>query len=123
MIIEMDLLRIAQSISQDGHTILAARKKRPSYDDFPQSEYSCNLDISLTVDFEGDTDKKRLIKKLQDELFAAIRQATQITGRELGLNVSGISVRPLEASVAITDSASSDEVEEDDQPKKKRRRK
>lgn len=81
----------------------------------PETEYSVNVDLSLSADFEGTTSKNKLLKKFQSELFAAIKESVATTARELGLQSTGVMVKPIEVGVAVTDMTSSDDYEESEE--------
>jgi len=70
------------------------------------TEFSCNLDISLSVDFEGSTTKQQLVKRLKDELVTAIKSAVSATAQELDLQPSNVMVRPIKADCAVNDQGS-----------------
>jgi hypothetical protein len=78
----------------------------------PETEYSVNVELSLMADFEGTASKNKLLKKLQSELFASIKEAVATTARELSLRATGVLVKPIEVGVAVTDMSESDESED-----------
>jgi hypothetical protein len=69
----------------------------------PQTEYSIQLDLALTADFEGSTDRQGLVKKFKDELVAALKSSMSITARELGLTATGARVQPINIDCAVTE--------------------
>jgi hypothetical protein len=80
----------------------------------PLTEYSCRADISLSVDFEGRASKTALLKKLKDEISAALRAAVSITAKDTGLEASTVKVQPIKFDCAVNDQAmleESDEIE------------
>jgi hypothetical protein len=107
----MDLRAIASRVAS-GTTVSARRKpkrtakpsRRPDRDSLrPEAEYSVNVEVSLSADFEGSVSKDKLLKKLQSELFAAMKEAVALTARELSLASTAVLVKPLEVGVAVTD--------------------
>ncbi len=111
-------------------TVLAARKPAPKRPGMlrPETEYSVNVELSLTADFEGSSSKNKLLKKLQSELTAAIKEAVATTSRELGLRSTGVVLKPIEVGVAVTDLSSPDDedepedYEEPEEPRRRRKR-
>lgn len=82
--------------------------------DFLQShpEFSCQAELSISVDFEGTVDRNRLLGKLKDELMAAIQTAVTATARGLGVRATGVLVQPIEFDMAVNDSTDiSDEMD------------
>lgn len=75
-----------------GPDVLAAR-----------TEFSVRADISLSVDFEGDVTQQQLVKKLRNEVMAAIKQAVTITANELQAEPSTVMVKPISFEVAVND--------------------
>lgn len=75
----------------------------------PGVEYSFKVDLSLTVDFEGDTSEvsePRLRKKLKAEMLAAIKGATLMTANDFGLRANNVKVSPVSVSSAMNDQTS-----------------
>lgn len=71
----------------------------------PKTEFSVRAEIALAVDFEGDITKSQLVKKLRNEIMAAIRQAVKITADELRAEPSTVVVQPISFDVAMNDQA------------------
>lgn len=71
----------------------------------PKTEFSVRAEISLSVDFEGDVTKQQLLKKLRNEVMAAIKQAVTITANELQAAPSTVMVKPISFEVAVNDQA------------------
>jgi len=69
----------------------------------PQTEYSLQLDLSLTADFEGNVDRQALTKKFKDEVVAAIKSGMSITARELDLSPVGVRVKPISIECSVTE--------------------
>lgn len=69
----------------------------------PVTEYSCQVELSLSADFEGTIDKQRLIRKLRTELSASIRAAMAIVARDFGMRSTGVDVRPVRVECAVND--------------------
>jgi hypothetical protein len=69
----------------------------------PQTEYSIQLDLSLSADFEGNVDKQALINKFKADLTAAIRSGMSTTAKELKLNPIGARVQPINIECAVTE--------------------
>jgi hypothetical protein len=69
----------------------------------PKTEYSIQLDLSLTADFEGSTDRQGLVKKFKDELVAAIKSSMSITARELNLTATGARVQPINIECVVNE--------------------
>jgi hypothetical protein len=79
----------------------------------PSTEYSARVELVFSVDFEGQVAKDILIKKLEDEVVAALESSIKITSRDLELRTGRVLVKPLKFSVAINDQSSFDEEIED----------
>lgn len=69
----------------------------------PVTEYSCQIELSMSADFEGQIEKQRLIKKLKAELTASLRAAMGIVARDFGLQSTGVEVRPIRVECAVSD--------------------
>jgi len=106
-------------------TVVAARRKpakkpvkkvsKPRKDVLkPGTEYSLNVELSLTADFEGDSSKNKLLKKFQSELFAAVKEAVATTAKELSLRSTGVVMKPIEVAIAVTDLSSDDYEDSED---------
>lgn len=72
----------------------------------PSTEYSCKIDISLSVDFEGEAVQKHLLKRLQDELLAAIQAGVKATARAQGLTATNVILKPIQVDCAVNDASS-----------------
>lgn len=108
---------------------MAARKKKPAKVnkparkvskpkknvDFvdPTTEYSCQLELSLSVDFEGNVSQKQLLDKLKRELMASIETGIKVTARDMRIQASNVSVRPLKFEVSALDQTEIDELDAD----------
>jgi len=71
----------------------------------PVTEYSCQIELAVSADFEGQVEKQRLIKKLKAELTASLRAAMGIAARDLGLQSTSVEVRPVRVECAVSDHA------------------
>lgn len=71
----------------------------------PVTEYSCQIELSVSADFEGQVEKQRLIKKLKAELTASLRAGMGIVARDLGMQSTGVEVRPVRVECAVSDHA------------------
>lgn len=69
----------------------------------PQTEYSLQLDLSLSADFEGSVDKQALINKFKADLTAAIKSGMAVTARELKLTPVGARVKPIKIECSVTE--------------------
>lgn len=67
----------------------------------PLVEYSCRMELSLSVDFEGQVPKDRLIKKLKSEMMASIKAAVNIVSRDFSLETTGVKVQPIKLECAV----------------------
>ena len=83
-------------------------KSVPTVIDSP-TEYSCRLDISLTANFEGDTTKAKVMKKLRSEVVAAIQSGVTLAARDLGIQAANVLVKPLNVECDVIDSSSLDD--------------
>lgn len=70
-----------------------------------KTEFSVRAEIALSVDFEGEVAKDHLLKKLRNEIMAAIKQAVTITANELQVSPSVVTVQPISFDVAVNDQA------------------
>ena len=73
----------------------------------PKTEYSCQIQMSVTADFEGDptttsVNKSQLVKKLKTEIVNQIRAGVGITAREYGLQATQITIPPINVECAVT---------------------
>lgn len=66
----------------------------------PKTEYSCQLQLSITADFEGEVDKNKLLRKLKNETINAIKTSVGITATEYGLDATKITVQPINVECA-----------------------
>jgi hypothetical protein len=97
-----------------GRSIEAARKPRrlrrtskPRKEMLsPSTEFSCQVDISLSADFEGSVAESALKKKLKNELVAAIKAGIVSTARGFNLQATGVLVKPLRIDCAVNDQSS-----------------
>lgn len=69
----------------------------------PPIEHSCQIELALSVNFEGDIEKKRLMNKLKNELSASIRAAITIVSRDFSLKAKEVEVRPVKVECAVHD--------------------
>lgn len=80
----------------------------------PGVEYSFKVDMSFSVDFEGDASEiaeSRLRKKLKAEILAAMKGAALMTADDFGLRASSITISPISITSAINDQTSVGEKE------------
>jgi hypothetical protein len=75
----------------------------------PSTEYSCQVELSLTADFEGSVPKQKLLKKLRTELVAAIKEGVTTTAREFRLTSGGVHVQPIRIECAVNDMGTPEE--------------
>lgn len=102
----MDFNKIALKVAST--TIEAAKykpksKKKPSRSARPKreekiilapsTEYSCRIEMAIMTDFEGESSKGTIMKKLRGEMKAAIETAVKITARDLLLDSKTLSVK------------------------------
>lgn len=110
----MDLFRIARKVSEKK---IKSRKPvpEPEIEEIPENildpgvEYSFKIDLSLTVDFEGDAidiSESRLRRKLKAEILAAMKGAALITANDFGLRASNIKISPVSVGSAMNDQTS-----------------
>lgn len=57
------------------------------------TEWACRAELSVEVDFEGDTAKAALVRKLKTEIAAMVESAVKITARDLKLKPSDVRIR------------------------------
>lgn len=104
-----------KKISQRGKKRKPRRVSQPTRDlmiqdmSVPQTEYSVSMDVSLSVIFEGHTDKSVLLEKLKKDVIASIETGVSTTARSCDLAASNLRVKPLKADVAVNDTLSLDE--------------
>jgi hypothetical protein len=60
----------------------------------PPTEWACRMELSVEVEFEGETSKAALVKKLKSEVSAMLESAVKVTARDLKLKPSDVRVRP-----------------------------
>jgi len=78
---------------------IAARVAARKYDS--HNEYSVQTEITLSANFEGKVSKPTLIKKLKSEIMASLESAVKITARELRLESTGLTLKPVRIDVGI----------------------
>lgn len=115
----MDLTRVARRVSDK-----AKPKKRKSPAPEPEVpevnsnvldpgvEYSFKVDLSFSIDFEGDVSEvssDKLRKKLKAEILAALKGAALMSASDFGLQASNIRINPIVVSAAVNDQTSVDE--------------
>ena len=85
----------------------AKKPRRKTKPDFvtPKTEYSAHIDLSITVEFEGDVAKEALEKKIQSELIAAIQNGMTIVADEFDLQSATAHVKPIRMELAVNDQA------------------
>jgi len=67
----------------------------------PKTEYSCQLQISIIADFEGEVDQSKLKKKLKTETINAVKAGVATTAREYNLEATQITVQPINIECAV----------------------
>lgn len=67
----------------------------------PKVEYSCRMEFSISVDFEGQVPKERLVKKLKSEMVAAMKAGVNIVSRDFSLENTGVKVQPIKVECAV----------------------
>lgn len=100
----MDFSKIASQVATVN--VEAARKQKKkkkgrSVVEAP-TEFAVRMDLSIAVNFEGETLKPALLKKLQSEIKAMVESAVKITARDLKLKPSDISIRPNDVECIVT---------------------
>lgn len=75
----------------------------------PSTEYSCNSELSLSVEYLGSVAKASLIRRLERELLAALRTSVNIVADEMDLKVVGLSIIPVTIDCAVLDDSDDDE--------------
>jgi len=75
----------------------------------PKTEYSANMDISMSCDFEGNIAKQTLISKLKAEIVAAIESGVTSVARSFDLEPSNLRVKPVKVDFVVNDTMSLDE--------------
>jgi hypothetical protein len=94
--------------------VSAPKKKKPTRnpeelldieDDILKSEpeCACHIELDITANFEGQVDKKILIKKIKAELLSAVQSSMTVVSKELNLSSKGVKVRPLRLEVDFLD--------------------
>jgi len=124
----MDLTRVARRVSdktkakakKPAKTSLHKPAPEPEVPEVmadvldPGVEYSFNVSLSLSVDFEGDASEispERLRKKLKAEVVAALKGAALITANDFGLRADRILINPVSVESALNDQTSVGEKE------------
>jgi hypothetical protein len=112
----VDFSRIASQVA--SLNVEAARKKTRSKKKAPKAkakaksksvlapptEWACRMELSVEVEFEGETSKSALVKKLKSEVSAMLESAVKITARDLKLKPSDVRVRPTSFDCVIASS-------------------
>lgn len=116
----MDLIRVAKRISKPKKQKkpLKTPSKKTPLPEIPEIqenvldpgiEYSFKVDLSLTVDFEGngvEVSESRLRNKLKNELMAAVKGAVLMAADDFQLRADGIVISPMTISSALNDQTS-----------------
>lgn len=76
----------------------------------PSTEYSVHMDLTLSVEFEGNVEKPVLITKLKQEIVSSIESGITSAARSLDLSANNLRVKPLKVDLVINDAASLDEL-------------
>ncbi len=66
------------------------------------TEWACRAELAVEVNFEGDTAKPALVKKLKSEIAAMVESAVKITARDLSLDPSDVRIRVNALDVVVT---------------------
>lgn len=102
----MDLSKIAARVAS-AHIARRKPKSRSKGADRSaledQTEYSCRMEIELSADFEGSASKQALIKKFKNEVMAALETSMEICARDLELDATSITIRPLRMDCTVTE--------------------
>ena len=69
----------------------------------PITEYSIQIDLSISANFEGKTTKKDLVKRFKEELISAIRSSMSLTASALDLNPIGARVTPIKIQFEVNE--------------------
>jgi hypothetical protein len=69
----------------------------------PVTEYSVQIDLSITADFEGKTTQTDLVKKFKEEMINAIRNGMALTASGLGLTAVRAKVKPIDIQCEINE--------------------
>ncbi len=67
------------------------------------TEYSCNIELNITANFEGAVSKTELIKKIKDELKSAITASMQVVSKDLNLESTDAKVQPIRLDCSVVD--------------------
>lgn len=79
----------------------------------PPTEFSCRSEISVTVDFEGNTSRGRLLNALKREIKTGIDFALTSISRSHQLGVSNKNISITQTECAVVDSSTvEDELDE-----------
>lgn len=110
----VDLESMAARLAVTIHTARGSRKPARQRDSLElPTEYSCQVDISLTADFEGDVARNHLLKKLESEILAAIKAGVASTAKAYGLQATNILLKPVRIECAVNDPSSANEDPDD----------
>lgn len=77
-----------------------------------RTEYSCKMDISLTVDFEGEISKKDLSKYLKSEIVNSIKSGMTLLSNSHGLECNNVLVQPLQVECVVNDTSTIEDDED-----------
>jgi hypothetical protein len=69
----------------------------------PGTEYSVQFKLMVSINFEGNVAKDRLIGKLHDELIAAVRTGMSTTAADLGVAGVGAKIKPIEFDYEVVE--------------------
>ena len=69
----------------------------------PRTEYSCQIELYLTADFEGQIDKDKLLRKVKNEIVAALKVGLSTVANDLDLQPVGARVKPISITCSMND--------------------
>ena len=103
-------LRVASFDIEAGKKKKNALKKKPakieeSDTDMTSevSEYSCQLELAVSIDFEGNCSKQALKTKLKNEFMSSLKVSAALAARDLGLKLVDVKVKPVKIDCAANE--------------------
>lgn len=68
-----------------------------------KTEFSCHSELSFSVDYEGVVPRATLMRKLENEVLAALKSSINIVGKELDLDLTALTIVPVRMECTAID--------------------
>lgn len=68
-----------------------------------KTEFSCHSELSFSVGYEGVVPRATLMRKLENEVLAALKASINIVGKELDLDLTDLTIVPVRMECTVID--------------------